>query len=324
MRAYPAEIVKEAVRCYYTSGSYRKAQQICNIPKSTIHRWVKAIGKRAQRQAPKKRKRQVETVLSRQVTNLLLAEPFQTVATLQRSLAAQGLQASRSAVHRSVKKAGFSFKKAVHRCAQNLERCRERRRAFATTAESLPYQTALVSIDETSFDTEMFPVRGYSPKGSRLRRELAQGTRTRCTLILGVFADGRHSFKVVQGSANTASFAEFVQELPDASAGTTAILDNVAFHHSKRVLAAFQAKGYRVEHVPPYSPESNPVENVFSVLKAAYKRSAVRDSRSSRGSEPNFPLRVEQFVGAYLREKQSVGWRGPFDAARKAAFSYRQ
>jgi transposase len=75
---------------------------------------------------------------------------------------------------------------------------------------------------------------------------------------------------VVKGSINSASFASFVGSL-DAAPGSVAILDNVSFHKSAVVRDAAARKGIKFLFIPPYSPDFNPIEGTFSVLKAALR-----------------------------------------------------
>jgi transposase len=76
--------------------------------------------------------------------------------------------------------------------------------------------------------------------------------------------------KVVTGSVNAAIFASFVDGI-DARRGSVAILDNVSFHKTNVVREAAQRKGLSFIFIPPYSPEFNPIEGTFSVLKSALR-----------------------------------------------------
>lgn len=52
----------------------------------------------------------------------------------------------------------------------------------------------------------------------------------------------------------------------------TLIMDNVRFHHSHKVKDLADQKGLRIVYTPPYSPDFNPIENVFSYVKAIWRR----------------------------------------------------
>ena len=63
----------------------------------------------------------------------------------------------------------------------------------------------------------------------------------------------------------------FIRSLPFPR-GHTVVMDNVAFHKSPCVRAALAEKGYFVLYTPPYCPDANPVENVFSVFKQEFRK----------------------------------------------------
>jgi hypothetical protein len=88
------------------------------------------------------------------------------------------------------------------------------------------------------------------------------------TLLLAVSNSQVVGWRLLQGSANSASFSAFVTDLEVASHHRHVLMDNVAFHKSKVVAAALAAKGLTAMFTPPYSPEYNPVEMAFSVFKA--------------------------------------------------------
>ena len=56
------------------------------------------------------------------------------------------------------------------------------------------------------------------------------------------------------------------------------MLDNASIHKTSRVREAAVARGFRIEYLPPYSPELNPIELVFGTLKPAYYRHRLSES----------------------------------------------
>lgn len=90
------------------------------------------------------------------------------------------------------------------------------------------------------------------------------------TLTLAVSNTRLEKWSIVEGSSNSRVFMAFVLSLADCPQRYV-LLDNVAFHKSKAVLAAFERMGKIPVFIPPYSPEFNPIENVFSYIKSAYR-----------------------------------------------------
>jgi transposase len=63
---------------------------------------------------------------------------------------------------------------------------------------------------------------------------------------------------------------------PSLSAGDVVVMDNLAAHKVTGVRAAIAAAGASVLYLPPYSPDLNPIEQVFAKLKALLRKSAAR------------------------------------------------
>ncbi|HEV2416318.1 MAG TPA: transposase [Terriglobia bacterium] len=74
-------------------------------------------------------------------------------------------------------------------------------------------------------------------------------------------------------------FLAYVRQFlcPTLQTGDTVILDNLSSHKVAGVEAAIIASGARVRFLPPYSPDLNPIEKLFSKLKARLRKAAARD-----------------------------------------------
>lgn len=88
---------------------------------------------------------------------------------------------------------------------------------------------------------------------------------------LTVVSDCRLQYFTKPGAFNTQSFIEALCTF-DIAPGTVVLLDNVAFHHSTKVINYARGRGWELLFVPPYSPWFNPVEGVFSVIKRHFYR----------------------------------------------------
>jgi transposase len=74
-------------------------------------------------------------------------------------------------------------------------------------------------------------------------------------------------------------FLAYVRQFlcPTLQPGDTVILDNLSSHKVAGVAAAITASGARLRYLPPYSPDLNPIEKLFSKLKARLRKAAARD-----------------------------------------------
>lgn len=140
------------------------------------------------------------------------------------------------------------------------------REAFADREE-------MIAVDETCVYLNDHPRYGYSLRGTRLTHRKKQPKRScKMSLLLAISScRGVVGHNCINGSFNTASFTDFIHTL-DAPRGATVIMDNARFHHSRSVKDRATSRGFRLLYTPPYSPDFNPIETAFSVLKAAMRK----------------------------------------------------
>lgn len=98
------------------------------------------------------------------------------------------------------------------------------------------------------------------------------------TFIAGLRHDKLTAPLVVNGAMNGEIFVEYIrQELaPTLSPGDYVIMDNLSCHKVSGVKEAIEAKGANLLYLPPYSPDFNPIEQLFSKLKALLRKAAAR------------------------------------------------
>jgi transposase len=75
---------------------------------------------------------------------------------------------------------------------------------------------------------------------------------------------------MIEGAVDQAVFDLYVEHflVPKLYSGDVVLLDNVTFHHSPHAIRLIEQAGARVEHLPAYSPDFNPIEQCISKLKA--------------------------------------------------------
>jgi transposase len=83
---------------------------------------------------------------------------------------------------------------------------------------------------------------------------------------------------VYPGATDGAAFATFATAvlLPELRPGDVVILDNLAAHRHAAVHQRFAEAGVEIAFLPPYSPDLNPIENVFSKIKTLLRRAEAR------------------------------------------------
>lgn len=136
----------------------------------------------------------------------------------------------------------------------------------------------LVFIDEAGANTKMVRFRGRSPRGHRLLTKVPHGHWKMTTLVAGLRQDGITAPLVVDGPMNGDVFRAYVEQQLVATLrpGDVVIMDNLASHKVAGIREAIESVGAELVYLPPYSPDFNPIEQVFAKLKALLRAAARR------------------------------------------------
>ena len=136
----------------------------------------------------------------------------------------------------------------------------------------------LVFIDETWAKTNMTRVRGRALRGQRLVASVPHGHWKTTTFIGALRRTGLTAPAVFDGAINGQSFLAYVEQIlvPTLKSGDIVILDNLSSHKVTGVREAINAAGAELRFLPPYSPDLNPIKQVFAKLKALLRKTAAR------------------------------------------------
>lgn len=114
--------------------------------------------------------------------------------------------------------------------------------------------------------------RGYAraPSDQRAWGRVPRNHGRNQTLICALQRTGPLAPLVMTGAVNGPSFEWYVRELlcPALLPGQVVIMDNLSSHHRASVRTLIEARGCRLLFLPPYSPDLNPIELMFSKVKA--------------------------------------------------------
>jgi len=131
----------------------------------------------------------------------------------------------------------------------------------------------LVFVDESGANTRMTRCRGRALAGQRLVAQIPHGHYQTSTLIAGVRLDGACAPWLFDGAMDGEMFLAWVCQglVPVLQTGDLVIMDNLATHKVAGVREAIEAAGARLLYLPPYSPDFNPIENMWSKIKQALR-----------------------------------------------------
>ena len=141
----------------------------------------------------------------------------------------------------------------------------------------------LVFIDETWAKTNMAPLRGWSPKGQRLRAKVPFGHWKTMTFLAALRHDRIDAPWVLDGPINGDSFKVYVEQVlvPTLAPGDIVVMDNLGSHKSQAVRRALRGAGAHLLFLPPYSPDLNPIEQLFAKLKHLLRKAAERTAEAT-------------------------------------------
>jgi transposase len=136
----------------------------------------------------------------------------------------------------------------------------------------------LVFIDETWASTNMTRSYGRAPRGQRCIGSAPFGNWQTTTFIAGLRLHQLTAPMVADGPMDGELFLAWVEQFlcPTLRPGDIAILDNLSSHKVEGVAEAIHATGARLLPLPPYSPDFNPIEKLFSKLKTLLRKAARR------------------------------------------------
>lgn len=132
----------------------------------------------------------------------------------------------------------------------------------------------LVFLDETWVKSNMTPGYGWRPTHRRVVEAVPHGHWKTITFVAALRADGLFAPLVVDGAVNGDLFRAYVEQhlAPALRVGDILVMDNLPSHKVAGVAAAVERAGATLVYLPPYSPDLNPIEQVFAKAKGEIRR----------------------------------------------------
>ena len=124
----------------------------------------------------------------------------------------------------------------------------------------------------------MAPLRGWAPLGRRLIAKVPHGRWKTTTFLAALRHDRIDAPWLLEGPIDGESFRTYVEKVlvPTLREGDIVIMDNLGSHKGKAVRALIRSAGAKLFFLPKYSPDLNPIEQVFAKLKHLLRRAAAR------------------------------------------------
>jgi transposase len=136
----------------------------------------------------------------------------------------------------------------------------------------------LVFLDESGAKTNMTRLYGRIIGGARVVDSAPGGHWCTTTMLSALRLDGSTTAMVIEGATDREVFEAYVQHvlIPTLRHGDVVVLDNLAPHKTPEIVAAIEAAGAQVWFLPPYSPDLNPIEKMWSKVKQFLRSAKAR------------------------------------------------
>ena len=127
-------------------------------------------------------------------------------------------------------------------------------------------------IDETWTKTNMAPLRGWAPRGQRLKAKVPHGRWQTMTFMAALRHDRIFAPWFLEGPINGEAFLLYIEKV--------LVMDNLGSHKARAVRHAIRAAGARLFYLPKYSPDLNPIEQFFAKFKHWLRKAAQRTTEA--------------------------------------------
>ena len=162
----------------------------------------------------------------------------------------------------------------------------------------------LVFLDESGVNTDMTRHYARSKKNERAVDSTPVNTPCNTTILFSVRLNGKTCHTVYCGGTTMEWFAEYLKTMliPALSKIDIIVMDNMRSHHAKIVKQVLDESGINDLYLPPYSPDLNPIEKMWSKLKAYLRKEKVRIASE-------LPPAIERAFST-VRASDCLGWFG--------------
>ena len=160
----------------------------------------------------------------------------------------------------------------------------------------------LVFLDESGVNTNMTRHYGRAVGKARAVDHAPENTPTNTTILSSIRLNGEIAYTTYSGGTTGDRFVDYLEKvlIPTLHEGDIVIMDNMRSHHVKKVAEILQKAKMKPLYLPPYSPDFNPIEKMWSKMKTIMRKMKIRDSTL-------LPNAVKKALG-YVRISDCKGW----------------
>jgi len=211
-------------------------------------------------------------IIRTKIREMIDSNPCCTQRDIMESLREHGIQKSLSTITRTLKGMNYT-RKVVKRVPinRNIPSTRNRRQEYAREVDSIR-EDDILFLDEFGFNLYCGPRYGYSIRNTLVYCTVPNSKWSNVSLMCLISNKGVVAHETKIGAYRSVDFLAFINEKIQRTTLTKYIvMDNASIHHDSEVVAALGRLNHTVKFLPPYTPQLNPIEEYFHVVKAEFR-----------------------------------------------------
>lgn len=162
----------------------------------------------------------------------------------------------------------------------------------------------LVFLDESGVNTNMSRIYGRAVGGNRTEDKIPLTRSKNTTILSSVRLNGETAYTIYQGGTTKEKFTTYLKDvlIPTLHEGDVVIMDNMRTHCSNEVKKVFNDANISFLYLPPYSPDFNPIEKMWSKVKSIL--------RMLKEREPSLLSSAIHKAFQKISPSDCIGWFG--------------
>jgi len=259
---YSKDLKEKAINLYYKFKSFRQVEHLLKIGKSTLHRWVNNITF----SKPVKLNNLDDVIPF--ISKCLDNNKYITIKDIKLKLYKKfNHPYSYSFIYTIIKnKLKYSYKKVNNKFYyKSMKKLKIIQKQFSKFIKNIPVNK-IISIDETYLYTNFTKNYGWSKIGFKLTN-YKKANPIKYSILMAISNKKIINYEIYKTNINKDIYYNFIFKLNELYTNHYFLMDNVSFHKSKKISDLMQNSYNELLYIPPYSPEFNPIEFVFSQFK---------------------------------------------------------
>ena len=296
------ETRKLLIEAWNKTHNAKEIAECFSVNTSTVYRLEKQMretGSVKTRTSQRGRKHALTPEDIQNIDRVVQQEPDITIDEIIDKL---GLHVCNETVRKAVIKLGYSYKKNLFMPqSRSVPDVREKRRNWKKHMSERDINH-LVFLDESGVNINMTRHYARAWKNRRAVDKTPLNTPCNTTVLSSIRLNGDCAYTVYQGGTTAERFAEYLKTklLPTLSEADIIVMDNMRSHHAKVVKQLLDSSKVTYLYLPPYSPDLNPIEKMWSKLKAFLRKEKIRIASE-------LPSAISKGF-LTIRPKDCIGW----------------